>query len=97
MSDNILGRIGNLVRANVNALIDGADSFDPSSFAEDLLAHLVWVRCTNTPAALHATDPPLPIRLPFSEPSARAVITSASVTPRTRAASPNRPRQARAE
>lgn len=38
------------------ALIDGSDSFDPASFAEDQLAHLVWVRCPATAAALHAAD-----------------------------------------
>jgi hypothetical protein len=37
------------------ALIDSADSFDPSSFSVDLLAHLVWVRCTLA-TALAATD-----------------------------------------
>lgn len=38
------------------ALIDGTDSFDPSSFAEDLLARLVWVRCRTTAEALQAVD-----------------------------------------
>ena len=38
------------------ALIDGTDSFDPDSFDEDLLAHLVWVRCASTAAALSAAD-----------------------------------------
>ena len=38
------------------ALIDGTDSFDPASFDEDLLAHLVWVRCASTTAALSAAD-----------------------------------------
>ncbi len=38
------------------ALIDSTDSFDPPSFGEDLLAHLVWVRCATTAAALHAAD-----------------------------------------
>ena len=38
------------------ALVDSTDSFDPASFAEDLLAHLVWVRCSSTAAALHAAD-----------------------------------------
>lgn len=38
------------------ALIDSTDSFDPASFAEDLLAHLVWVRCDTTAAALNAAD-----------------------------------------
>ena len=54
----LLGQLLAVTRATRTrvALIDGADSFDPASFAEDLLAHLVWVRCTNTPAALHAAD-----------------------------------------
>jgi hypothetical protein len=38
------------------ALIDGTDSFDPGSFEEDLLAHLIWVRCSNTAMALQAAD-----------------------------------------
>lgn len=38
------------------ALIDSTDSFDPASFAGDLLAHLVWVRCAGTTAALHTAD-----------------------------------------
>lgn len=37
------------------ALIDGDDSFDPSSYSTDLLAHLVWVRCTAA-SALAAAD-----------------------------------------
>jgi hypothetical protein len=41
-------------RARV-ALVDAADSFDPSSFPVDLLAHLVWVRCTPA-TALSAAD-----------------------------------------
>src|SRR4051812_15629270 len=40
-------------RARV-ALVDGTDSFDPCSFSEDLLAHLLWVRCTKTSEALSA-------------------------------------------
>jgi hypothetical protein len=42
-------------RARV-ALVDGSDAFDPASFAEDLLAHLVWVRCQSTAQALQAVD-----------------------------------------
>ena len=38
------------------ALIDGTDSFDPGSFDDDLLAHLIWVRCAGTTMALHAAD-----------------------------------------
>jgi hypothetical protein len=37
------------------ALVDAADSFDPSSFPPDLLVHLVWVRCTAA-TALPAAD-----------------------------------------
>ena len=37
------------------ALVDSSDSFDPASFPIDLLAHLVWVRCTAA-AALAAAD-----------------------------------------
>jgi hypothetical protein len=37
-------------------LVDGSDAFDPASFAEDLLAHLVWVRCQSTAQALQAVD-----------------------------------------
>lgn len=38
------------------ALIDSADSFDPASYPSDLLAHLLWVRCATTAAALQAAD-----------------------------------------
>jgi hypothetical protein len=38
------------------ALIDSHDSFDPCSFPEDELAHLLWVRCPGTGAALQAAD-----------------------------------------
>lgn len=38
------------------ALIDSTDSFDPASFDEDLLGHLIWVRCASTTAALNAAD-----------------------------------------
>jgi hypothetical protein len=38
------------------ALIDGADSFDPNSFENDLLAHLLWVRCHSTAEALQCVD-----------------------------------------
>lgn len=38
------------------ALIDGTDSFDPASYAEDLLTHLVWIRCRDTATALQTTD-----------------------------------------
>lgn len=41
------------------ALVDAADSFDPASFPDDLLAHLVWVRgdpASPPAAALAAAD-----------------------------------------
>jgi hypothetical protein len=38
------------------ALVDGADSFDPASFGDDLLAHLLWVRCHGTAEALQVVD-----------------------------------------
>jgi hypothetical protein len=38
------------------ALVDSADSFDPSSFSDDLLAHLIWVRCAGAGMALGAAD-----------------------------------------
>ena len=38
------------------ALVDGTDSFDPASFSDDWLAHLLWVRCRTTPEALQAVD-----------------------------------------
>ncbi|MEO7600411.1 MAG: hypothetical protein ABIV50_15875 [Opitutus sp.] len=38
------------------ALVDAHDSFDPHSWPEDWLKHLVWVRCNNTAIALQAAD-----------------------------------------
>ena len=38
------------------ALIDSHDSFDPESCPDDLLAHLLWIRCTSTSTALQAAD-----------------------------------------
>ena len=38
------------------ALVDAHDSFDPPSWPEDWLMHLVWVRCTDTAMALQAAD-----------------------------------------
>ena len=54
----LLGQLLATTRATPTrvALIDSADSFDPSSFADDLLAHLIWVRCTGTAMALQAAD-----------------------------------------
>ena len=54
----LLGQLLAATRAHRTrvALIDSTDSFDPDSFPETLLAHLVWVRCANTTAALNAAD-----------------------------------------
>src|SRR5262245_61098362 len=38
------------------ALVDSHDSFDPDSCPEDLLAHLLWIRCPGTTVALQAAD-----------------------------------------
>jgi hypothetical protein len=38
------------------ALIDGRDQFDPRSFAPDLCAKLLWVRCLSPEQALQAAD-----------------------------------------
>lgn len=38
------------------ALVDRTDCFDPRSYPADHLAHLIWIRCCDTPAALQATD-----------------------------------------
>jgi hypothetical protein len=38
------------------ALVDGTDSFDPGSYPPDLLAPLIWVRCSHTAQALQAAD-----------------------------------------
>ena len=38
------------------ALVDGDDSFDPSSWPEEWLQHLVWARCRDTAMALQAAD-----------------------------------------
>lgn len=38
------------------ALIDSHDSFDPDSYRDDDLAHLLWVRCHGTTSALQAAD-----------------------------------------
>lgn len=38
------------------ALVDGADGFDPESEKEELLPHLLWVRCHQVKEALQATD-----------------------------------------
>lgn len=38
------------------ALIDGSDAFDPAGLSNDLLAGLLWVRCTDAAQALKAAD-----------------------------------------
>ena len=38
------------------ALVDGADSFDVNAVEPDVLAHLLWVRCTDAGDALKAAD-----------------------------------------
>jgi hypothetical protein len=57
-SQLLIGQLLTATRATRTrvALIDSTDSFDPASFDEDLLAHLVWVRCASTTAALNAAD-----------------------------------------
>lgn len=53
--------LGELLRATRQergrmALIDGSDGFDPQSWPDDWLKHLVWVRCRDAAMALHAVD-----------------------------------------
>lgn len=38
------------------ALIDGADSFDPSALANEDLERLLWIRCANAREAIKAAD-----------------------------------------
>jgi hypothetical protein len=38
------------------ALVDGADLFDPQSFEQDTLVHLVWVRCHTLSEAMQVAD-----------------------------------------
>jgi len=38
------------------ALVDGQDSFDPQSWPEDWLRHLVWARCNDAALALQVAD-----------------------------------------
>ncbi|MSU66096.1 MAG: hypothetical protein EXS38_08375 [Opitutus sp.] len=54
----LLGQLLAATRATATrvALVDGTDSFDPASFSEDQLAHLVWIRCGKTSEALSAAD-----------------------------------------
>lgn len=53
--------LGELLRAVCEApgraaLVDAHDSFDPQSWPDDLLAHLVWARCGDTAMALRTAD-----------------------------------------
>lgn len=57
-SQLLLGRIleaARHARGRV-ALIDAHDAFDPQSWPEDELRHLVWVRCRDVAMALRAAD-----------------------------------------
>jgi hypothetical protein len=38
------------------ALVDGANTFDPQSFTQDALAHLVWIRCHTLHETMQAAD-----------------------------------------
>lgn len=38
------------------ALIDGRDSFDPQPMSDQVLRHLLWVRCHRAPEAMQAAD-----------------------------------------
>lgn len=38
------------------ALIDGCDSFDPQSAGQEVLPHLLWVRCQHATQAVQAAD-----------------------------------------
>ena len=38
------------------ALVDAGDSFDPQSWPDDWLRHVVWARCPDAATALRATD-----------------------------------------
>jgi hypothetical protein len=53
--------LGELLRATRHArgrvaLVDGHDSFDPQSWPDDWLVHLVWTRCRDTAMALQVAD-----------------------------------------
>jgi hypothetical protein len=38
------------------ALVDSAEAFDPQSFTQDALAHLIWVRCRDLHQTMQAAD-----------------------------------------
>lgn len=54
----LLGQLLAATRATRSrvALVDASDSFDAASFPEDLLAHVLWVRCHSTNEAMQAVD-----------------------------------------
>jgi hypothetical protein len=65
ISPNLSGGSASFVAAMIHsahrdryflALIDGADSFDPEQLGNDILRHLLWVRCHTTPEAIKSTD-----------------------------------------
>lgn len=49
----LLGQLLAITRATRTrvALVDAMDGFDPESFSEDLLVHVVWVRCPEKPVS----------------------------------------------
>lgn len=57
-SELLLGELLHAVRRAQGrvALVDGHDTFDPQSWPEDWLSHLVWVRCRDAATALRAAD-----------------------------------------
>lgn len=57
-SQSLLGELLAVTRSARTrvALVDGSDSFDPSSFRDDLLTHLLWVRCRSREEAMHVVD-----------------------------------------
>jgi hypothetical protein len=42
--------------SQIAVLIDGQDSFDPAGLSEEILRHLLWVRCRDAAQALQAAD-----------------------------------------
>jgi len=57
-SELLLGELLRSTRESCGrvALVDAHDSFDPQSWPEDWLMHLVWARCEDTAKALQAAD-----------------------------------------
>jgi hypothetical protein len=54
----LLDRLLTVTRVNCArvALVDATDSFDPTSYGDDRLAHLLWVRCHGAAEALQVVD-----------------------------------------